>query len=239
MAKRFDDSPRKPRKNKYQRTPEDNGSAIKVRKFVKPRTQGQVEYLEALEDNTVVVASAPAGTGKTFLAIYHAVSRLCAGEVEKIILTRPAVEADEKLGFLPGTVEEKLAPYLIPMVDALEDLVGVSAAKKLLESRVVEVCPLAFMRGRTFNNACVVADEMQNATPSQVYMLLTRLGNNCSAAVNGDPAQCDLPKDKGNGIKWLVERLSRAKARGVAVIEMDESDIVRSEIVKILLPLIK
>lgn len=227
----------KTRQNRYPQEPLDEGKPLKVKRLVKPRTEGQARYQEALDEYDLTVSTGPAGTGKTFLAIHHGLRLLEAGEIQRLVITRPAVEAEEKLGFLPGTVDEKMAPYLTPMLDAVIDLVGPTMAKRLLESRQLEVAPLAYMRGRTFNDTYIVADEMQNATPRQTALLVTRLGFGTKAVLNGDPAQCDLPPGKGNGIGWLADRL-RGRLPEVGVVELHDKDVVRSPLVKKLVPLV-
>lgn len=227
----------KTRQNRYPQDAKDEGKTLKIQRLIKPRTEGQRVYQDALEQFDLILSLGPAGSGKTFLAIHHGLQLLQAKEIQRLVITRPAVEAEEKLGFLPGGIDEKMAPYLIPMFDAVTDLVGPTMAKKLLETKQLEIAPLAFMRGRTFNDTYLVADEMQNATPRQVALLVTRLGFGTKAVLNGDPAQCDLPAGKGNGIGWLADRV-RGKVDEVGVIELGEGDIVRSPLVRKLVPLV-
>lgn len=227
----------KTRQNRYPQDAKDEGKTLKIQRLIKPRTEGQRVYQDALEQFDLILSLGPAGSGKTFLAIHHGLQLLQAKEIQRLVITRPAVEAEEKLGFLPGGIDEKMAPYLIPMFDAVTDLVGPTMAKKLLETGQLEIAPLAFMRGRTFNDTYLVADEMQNATPRQVALLVTRLGFGTKAVLNGDPAQCDLPAGKGNGIGWLADRV-RGKIDEVGVIELGEGDIVRSPLVRKLVPLV-
>ncbi|YP_009966484.1 PhoH-like phosphate starvation-inducible [Pseudomonas phage vB_PaeS_PAO1_Ab19] len=227
----------KARQNRYPKDPLDEGQPLKVKRLVKPRTEGQAHYQKALDEYELTVSLGPAGTGKTFLAIHHGLRLLEAKEIQRLVITRPAVEAEEKLGYLPGGIEEKMAPYLIPMLDAVIDLVGPTMAKRLQETRQLEIAPLAYMRGRTFNDTFLIADEMQNSTPRQAALLVTRLGFGTRAVLNGDPAQCDLPAGKGNGIGWLADRL-RGRLEEVGVVELRAGDVVRSPLVKKLVPLV-
>lgn len=221
------------RNQRYPRKP-DESQGLKIRKLVKPKTTTQAQLLDALNDTHLTIATGPAGTGKTYLAVYAALKALVDNRVEKVVLTRPVVEAGEALGFLPGDLEEKLHPYLIPLMDAVNDLVGPTMSKKLREDGIIEIAPLAFMRGRTFNDCFLVADEMQNATVSQMKLLVTRMGENATFSLNGDPAQCDLPNQKDNGIAWMAERLRGVDPR-VSVVQFRASEIVRSEMVKMLM----
>ena len=223
----------KRREQRYPHKP-DESQGLKIKRLIKAKTATQAQLLDALDDTALVIATGPAGTGKTFLAVYAALKALVDGRVDKVVLTRPVVEAGEQLGFLPGDLEEKLHPYLIPLMDAVNDLVGPTMAKKLREDGIIEIAPLAFMRGRTFNNCFLVADEMQNATISQMKLLVTRMGENASFSLNGDPNQCDLPFKDENGIVWMAEKLKGVDSR-VAVLEFRASEIVRSEMVKMLM----
>lgn len=223
----------KRREQRYPHKP-DESQGLKIKRLIKAKTATQAQLLDALDDTALVIATGPAGTGKTFLAVYAALKALVDGRVDKVVLTRPVVEAGEQLGFLPGDLEEKLHPYLIPLMDAVNDLVGPTMAKKLREDGIIEIAPLAFMRGRTFNDCFLVADEMQNATISQMKLLATRMGENATFSLNGDPAQCDLPSPKDNGIAWMAERLKGVDHR-VSVVEFRNGDIVRSEMVKMLM----
>lgn len=223
----------KRREQRYPHKP-DESQGLKIKRLIKAKTATQAQLLEALDDTALVIATGPAGTGKTFLAVYAALKALVDGRVNKVVLTRPVVEAGEQLGFLPGDLEEKLHPYLIPLMDAVNDLVGPTMAKKLREDGIIEIAPLAFMRGRTFNDCFLVADEMQNATISQMKLLVTRMGENASFSLNGDPNQCDLPFKDENGIAWMAEKLKGVDSR-VAVLEFRTSEIVRSEMVKMLM----
>jgi phosphate starvation-inducible PhoH-like protein len=199
-------------------------------KYLRPRTDGQGRYVQALRDNDVTICVGPAGTGKTFLAVGMAVTLLRQGAVKKIVLVRPAVEAGERLGFLPGDLVAKINPYLRPLLDSLNDLIDYEQVKKYMENEVIEIVPLAFMRGRTLNNAVIILDEGQNATVSQMKMFLTRMGMNSKIIVTGDLTQTDLPPTLKSGLNDAVHRL-----RGIprlAVVTLDESDIVRHALVQ-------
>ena len=193
------------------------------------RTVIQAKYLEAMANHELVFATGPAGTGKTYLAVAAAVRALGSGQVKRLVLTRPAVEAGEKLGFLPGSMNEKVDPYLRPLYDALNDLMGPTATRRMRDMDVVEVAPLAFMRGRTLNQAFVILDEAQNATSSQMKMFLTRVGEGSRAVVTGDLTQPDLPQG-GKGLEEAVRRLSNVE--GVAHIELGKDDVQRSSLVQ-------
>ncbi len=199
-------------------------------KPVKPRGVNQQKMVESAEANDMVFAVGPAGSGKTYLAIALAVKALKAKQVRKIILSRPAVEAGEKLGFLPGDMKEKIDPYLQPLYDALEDMISSSRLKEMLENGVIEIAPLAFMRGRTLSHAFVILDEAQNTTLPQIKMFLTRMGSGSKFIITGDPSQVDLPEGQKNGLLKACEILSDVK--GVGVIQFDKSDIVRHKLVQ-------
>jgi phosphate starvation-inducible PhoH-like protein len=198
-------------------------------KEVRPKTSGQRAFVDAIAANTLTFGIGPAGTGKTFLATTMAVRALRAREVQRIILARPAVEAGEKLGFLPGDQKEKVDPYLRPLYDALADLLDEGAAAKLIERNTIEVAPLAFMRGRTLGDAFVILDEAQNATREQLKMFLTRLGANTKMVVNGDVTQIDLPRGVRSGL--LDVPLLFSEIADIAIVEFDEADIVRHPLV--------
>ena len=198
-------------------------------KQIKCKTVGQKKYVEAIKKNTVVFGIGPAGTGKTYLAVCAAVSAFKGKEVEKIILTRPAVEAGEKLGFLPGDLQTKVDPYLRPLYDALQELFGLETYAKLMEKGVIEVAPLAYMRGRTLSNAFVILDEAQNATREQMKMFLTRLGEGSKMVVTGDLTQTDLPDGKSSGLKHAVNVLRGVE--DIAVVALTERDVVRHPLV--------
>ncbi|WP_291475244.1 PhoH family protein [Corynebacterium sp.] len=207
------------------------GDAIVTRRgrSVRPKSQGQRDYVDAVDRSTVVVGVGPAGTGKTYLAVAKAVQALQKREVTRIILTRPAVEAGEKLGFLPGTLGEKIDPYLRPLYDALGDMLDPEAVPKLIESGVIEIAPLAYMRGRTLNGAFVILDEAQNTTPAQMKMFLTRLGFGSKIVVTGDLSQVDLPRHQVSGL--TVARQVLSGIDGVTVTQFDSSDVVRHHLV--------
>ncbi len=198
-------------------------------KPVKCKTVGQKAYVSAIRKNTVTFGVGPAGTGKTYLAVCLAVSAYKAKEVEKIILTRPAVEAGEKLGFLPGDLQTKVDPYLRPLYDALQELFGAETYAKLMEKGVIEVAPLAYMRGRTLNSAFIILDEAQNATREQMKMFLTRLGEGSRMVVTGDMTQTDLPEGKSSGLRHAVSILKGVEE--IAVCTLTESDVVRHPLV--------
>ena len=195
-----------------------------------PRTPTQLDYVRALRKKSVVFGVGPAGTGKTYLAMAMAVSKLLAGDCDRIILTRPAVEAGENLGFLPGKLEEKINPYLRPLYDALYDMMDFAEAEQLIERNIIEVAPLAFMRGRTLNNAFIILDEAQNATPEQMLMFLTRLGFKSQCVICGDPSQTDLPHRKASGLADAVRRLEQIPE--IAVCHFHASDVVRHRLVE-------
>ena len=195
-----------------------------------PKTLGQKRYVDAIERSTVTFAIGPAGTGKTYLSVATAVKALQQREVSRIILTRPAVEAGERLGFLPGTLYEKIDPYLKPLYDALHDMVDPESIPRLMASGTIEVAPLAYMRGRTLNDAFVILDEAQNTTPEQMKMFLTRLGFGSKAVVNGDITQIDLPSGNRSGLVVVEEILTGIE--GIDFIHMGARDVVRHKIVQ-------
>ena len=197
-------------------------------RMVRPKTAGQKTYVDAIRDNTVTFAIGPAGTGKSWLAVAMAVQALHARQVQRIVLTRPAVEAGERLGFLPGDLMAKIDPYLRPLYDALYDMVDLEAAQKLIERQTIEVAPLAFMRGRTLNNSFIILDEAQNTTPEQMKMFLTRIGFGSKAVVTGDVSQIDVP-DGRSGLVGLERVL--AGVESLAFVHLDGSDVVRHRIV--------
>ncbi len=199
------------------------------RKVVRPRSAGQKRYLEALEENELVFGIGPAGTGKTYLAVAHGVRLLLAGEVSRIILSRPAVEAGEQLGFLPGDMKEKVDPYLRPLYDALHDLVPRERAARMMADGTIEIAPLAFMRGRTLSQAVVILDEAQNTTIPQMKMFLTRLGEDARMIITGDLSQIDLPAGITSGLKHAVDILDGV--RGVGIVRFADADIVRHPLV--------
>ena len=198
-------------------------------KVVRPKTVGQHNYIDAIRDNTLVFSVGPAGTGKTYLAMAAAVEALSSGAVRRIILTRPAVEAGESLGFLPGDLIAKIDPYLRPLYDALYEMLGPEETVRLMERGTIEIAPLAYMRGRTLNDACVVLDEAQNTSPPQMKMFLTRLGFNSKMIITGDITQVDLPIGRGSGLRVAREVLQGIP--GVAFVELTSRDVVRHRIV--------
>lgn len=198
-------------------------------KPVKCKTVGQKEYVSAMKQNTVTFGIGPAGTGKTYLAVCLAVAAYKGKQVEKIILTRPAVEAGEKLGFLPGDLQTKVDPYLRPLYDALQEMFGLETYQKLMEKGVIEVAPLAYMRGRTLSNAFIILDEAQNATGEQMKMFLTRLGDGSKMVVTGDLTQTDLPDGRKSGLKQAVTILKGVE--DIAVCTLTDKDVVRHPLV--------
>jgi phosphate starvation-inducible PhoH-like protein len=200
------------------------------KKIVVPKTINQRRYLEAIERNDLVFGIGPAGTGKTYLAVAMGISALLCKRVSRIILTRPAVEAGERLGFLPGTLQEKVDPYLRPLYDALYDMLEMDKVEKLLERGVIEIAPIAFMRGRTLNDSFVIVDEAQNSTSEQMKMVLTRQGFNSKMVVNGDVTQIDLPLGKRSGLLNAEEVLRGTE--GISFVNFDERDVVRHALVQ-------
>jgi phosphate starvation-inducible PhoH-like protein len=200
------------------------------KKMLAPKTVNQRRYLEAIERNDLVLGVGPAGTGKTYLAVAMAVSALLSKRVSRIILTRPAVEAGERLGFLPGTLQEKVDPYLRPLYDALFDMMESEKVDKLLERNTIEVAPIAFMRGRTLNDSFIILDEAQNSTTEQMKMVLTRTGFNSKMVVNGDITQIDLPPGKRSGLIDALEVLRGVE--GISMVQFDERDVVRHNLVQ-------
>lgn len=196
-----------------------------MKKSVKPYSPAQAKYIESLSKNDVVFTLGPAGTGKTYIAVAMAVAMFTAGRVEKIILSRPAVEAGEKLGFLPGDLKEKIDPYLRPLYDALQDMIPAERLLRHMEVGDIEVAPLAFMRGRTLANAYVILDEAQNTTPTQMKMFLTRLGENSRMVITGDLTQTDLPKDVKSGLGDVIRKVEGIE--GIGVVRFTDSDVVR------------
>ena len=197
---------------------------------VKPRSANQQSYVRAILTHDINFGTGPAGTGKTFLAVACAVDALLKDEIERILLVRPAVEAGEKLGFLPGDLAQKIDPYLRPLYDALYEMLGFETVDKLIERNVIELAPLAYMRGRTLNNAFVILDESQNTTREQMKMFLTRIGFGSTAVINGDPTQVDLPKGQHSGLKHAVQVLEGVK--GISLTHFKSKDIVRHPIVQ-------
>lgn len=197
---------------------------------IKPRTQTQLKLVEAIDSTDLVFAVGPAGTGKTYIAVAMAVKALKAKKIRRIILTRPAVEAGENLGFLPGDLNEKLAPYLQPLYDALRDMIPADKLKQYNEAGIIQVAPLAYMRGRTLDNAFVILDEAQNSTTNQMKMFLTRMGKNAKFMITGDPGQVDLPRRTISGLKEAL--LVLKDVDGIGIIYLDDKDVVRHRLVK-------
>lgn len=222
-------------KQKYpQPINQESTKVIRLKFQPQAKTLAQELYLESLREAPLTIGTGPAGSGKSFLAMAVGIEKLLSNEVSKVVLTRPICEAGENLGFLPGTFEEKISPYLRPLLDAMEELVGVTMAKKLLDGGKIEFAPLAYMRGRTFNNAYVILDEAQNTTVEQIKLFVTRAGNYSTFVVNGDVTQCDLRGIPENGLEWLVRRI-RGRSNMINVIEFGHSDIQRSALVSELL----
>lgn len=199
-------------------------------KQIKPKTMGQKRYVEALRKHDIVFGVGPAGTGKTYLAMAHAVAALKNREVSRLVLTRPAVEAGENLGFLPGDLQDKVDPYLRPLYDALFDIMGVETFTKNMEKGIIEVAPLAYMRGRTLDDAYVILDEAQNTTPEQMKMFLTRLGFGSRAVVTGDLTQVDLPRGKTSGLRDAKNVLTGIE--GIVFVHLTHQDVVRHALVQ-------
>ena len=210
-----------------------NGEHIDVytrHALIKPKTPGQEVYVDAIRNHDLVFCVGPAGTGKTYLAVAMAVSMLKAGTIKRIVLVRPAVEAGERLGFLPGDMQAKVNPYLRPLFDAMHDMMTFDQIKRFLTNDVVEVAPLAFMRGRTLNNCVIILDEAQNTTCSQMMMFLTRLGNHSKMIVTGDDSQVDLDRPQDSGMIDAVRRLKHVE--GIAIVRLNKLDIVRHRLVQ-------
>ncbi len=197
---------------------------------IKPKTDGQKRYVEALIRHDLTFCTGPAGTGKTYLAVAVAASLLKSGKVKRLVLARPAVEAGERLGFLPGDLQAKVNPYLRPLFDALHDMMDFEQVKRFMVNDVIEVIPLAFMRGRTLNDAVIILDEAQNTTPAQMLMCLTRLGHESRMIVTGDPSQIDLPDNQASGLVDAMEKLRGI--RGIAEVTLERGDIVRHRLVQ-------
>jgi len=196
---------------------------------IRPKTANQKRYVDAIEDHTITFGIGPAGTGKTFLAMAKAVSALQAKKVNRIVLTRPAVEAGEHLGFLPGTLNEKIDPYLRPLFDALHDMIDIETIPRMMQSGIIEVAPLAFMRGRTLNDAFIILDEAQNTTPEQMKMFLTRLGFGSKMVITGDVTQIDLPNGQHSGLRVVRDILKDID--DIAFLELTAEDVVRHRLI--------
>jgi phosphate starvation-inducible PhoH-like protein len=209
---------------------EDVLAAVGSRRRISAKNLAQRRYIELMRERDVVFASGPAGTGKTYLAMALAIAALNRHEISRVVLTRPAVEAGEKLGFLPGSMAEKVNPYLRPLYDALNDMMPIEKVGRLIERGVIEVAPLAFMRGRTLNDSFVILDEAQNTTSEQMKMLLTRLGFDSKAVITGDVTQIDLPSDKRSGLVEAIEILTGVE--GIGFMAFTEQDVVRHPLVQ-------
>jgi phosphate starvation-inducible PhoH-like protein len=212
--------------------PGDSGKVLLpgLRRAIVPKTPGQREYLSVIAEHDIVIGIGPAGTGKTYLAVAKAVEALARKKVKRIVLARPAVEAGESLGFLPGDLQQKVDPYLRPLYDALEDMMPNDKVQKALEMRVIEIAPLAYMRGRTLNDAFIILDEAQNATGAQMKMFLTRLGVNSKVVVTGDKTQIDLPRREDSGLVQIERVLPGIE--GIAFHYLTDADVVRHRLVK-------
>jgi phosphate starvation-inducible PhoH-like protein len=206
------------------------GMLASVRRLVAPRTYKQQLYLQSMIDHDIVISIGPAGTGKTYLAVAMAAAALLEKRVRRIILARPAVEAGEKLGFLPGDLVEKVNPYLRPLHDALHDIIGFEKVGRMMERGIIEIAPIAFMRGRTLNDSFIILDEAQNTTPEQMKMFLTRIGFNSKAVINGDVTQVDLPQGRTSGLREAQEVLSGVE--GIKFFYFDQKDVVRHALVQ-------
>jgi phosphate starvation-inducible PhoH-like protein len=209
---------------------EEGDVIVTFKKKIKPLTENQKLYIRMIEENDIVFAVGPAGTGKTFLAVAMAVKYLREGKIERIILTRPAVEAGESLGYLPGTYEEKVYPYLIPLYDALFSMIPYDRVKRMMDARIVEVAPLAYMRGRTLSDAFIILDEAQNTKAVQMKMFLTRIGPRSKVVITGDVTQIDLPKHEKSGLTEAINILQGIE--GIAFVFFDKEDVSRHRIVK-------
>ena len=199
-------------------------------KIIRPQTQNQVKLVEMMRKNDMVFAVGPAGTGKTYVGVALAVKALKEKQVRRIILTRPAVEAGENLGFLPGDLKEKLDPYMQPLYDALRDMIPTEKLNAFIEAGIIEIAPLAFMRGRTLDNAFVILDEAQNTTHAQMKMFLTRMGRNAKFMITGDPGQIDLPRKVSSGLKEAM--LILQNVQGISFLHLDDKDVVRHPLVR-------
>lgn len=212
---------------------QDSGQAIDVYSrhvIVRPKTPGQIAYVDSVRNNDLVFCVGPAGSGKTYLAVAMAVAMLKAGRASRIVLVRPAVEAGEKLGFLPGDMAAKVNPYLRPLFDAMHDMMTFDQIKRFIANDVIEVAPLAFMRGRTLNSSVIILDEAQNTTVSQMLMFLTRLGNNSKMIVTGDDSQIDLDRPESSGMTDALRRLNGVP--GIGIVRLEQQDIVRHRLVQ-------
>lgn len=216
--------------NRAGKSKQDKLEIDRVGVTIRPRTPGQARYVEAIRDHDLVLCVGPAGTGKTYLAVATAVEAFKQGQIRKIVLVRPAVEAGESLGYLPGDLQAKINPYLRPLLDALAEMMDYEQLKRYMADDIIEVVPLAYMRGRTLNNAFIIMDEAQNTTVSQMKMFLTRMGENSKVVVSGDASQVDLPKQTRSGLSDAMQRLKGIE--GTIQIKLGDADIVRHRLVQ-------
>ena len=219
--------PRSRKRSRSDEQPKPRPATFKTMREVAAKSEPQRDYLDSIAANTITFGVGPAGTGKTFLAVYQALCHLWTKKCRRIIISRPVIEAGEKLGFLPGDINAKLDPYVRPIMDSMIDIIGFDEMKLKLDKGVIEIAPLAFMRGRTFNDAFIILDESQNCTYEQLKMAVTRLGHNTKCVINGDPAQSDLPN---SGLKAIIGAL--ASIDDVGVVRFTAAEVERSEIVK-------
>jgi phosphate starvation-inducible protein PhoH and related proteins len=219
-------------RKKFGISPNDIENIILFKKndYIKPKTPTQIKYFKEVKENDIIFAIGPAGTGKTYLGVAFALESLKKKEINKIVLSRPAVEAGESLGFLPGDLSEKIDPYLKPLYDALEDMIPIEKLESYMKKNVIEIVPLAYMRGRTLNNSFVILDEAQNASTIQMKMFLTRLGPNSKAIITGDITQIDLPKKENSGLVQIQNILKGIK--DISFVYFNKSDVVRHKLVK-------
>ncbi len=222
------------KKQKYPQDSNQEKNQIYIKADIQPKNEAQAAYIDALDAGTVILSNGPAGTGKTYIAAFKAMEALLSNRVKKIVLTRPIRETGEKLGFLPGEMEDKIHPYLLPLLDAFEDFVGPAKLKVLMENGQIEVAPLAYMRGRTFSNAYCILDEAQNATHEQLKMFLTRIGSGTTIVINGDASQCDIPGTRETSIEWAQRKLSGSSNK-IYICEFQNRDIVRLELISTML----
>lgn len=230
VARFFAETQKEPAETSTTTSDENDVALPGARKIIRPKSEGQRAYLSAIRDNDIVVGIGPAGTGKTYLAVAMAVDALARKRVRRIILTRPAVEAGEALGFLPGDIRDKVDPYLRPLYDALEDMMPPERVRKAIEEHSIEIAPLAYMRGRTLSDAFLILDEAQNATTAQMKMFLTRLGLNSLTVINGDKTQIDLARPEDSGLLEIESILKSVEGIGFAY--LDDADVVRHRLVR-------
>jgi phosphate starvation-inducible PhoH-like protein len=220
--------------NSKQKYPSSIEKEIFIKHKINAKNTAQQLYLDFLRETPITICLGPAGSGKTYLVTAIALEKLLSKEVNRIVITRPVVEAGEHLGYLPGTLSEKLHPYLLPLLDSIEDHIGPTMTKKLFDNNKIEIAPLAFMRGRTFNNCFVILDEAQNATKEQIKMFITRIGFNSYFAINGDSSQSDLPNKFDNGLIWISNKL-KGVSSDIIVHEFNKKDVVRHPLIETIL----